>query len=115
VGKLSLPNGQYIDQAERWSKELTRMRSRGAGDIENAMRGIEREYGVEYTTIWSLRYRKDRIKKIGVGFYERLRAAYALECDRQLRKLRQEIAITHPDHVAEAQALVDQESHKNKG
>lgn len=96
----------YVDQAATWSKDLTRMRSRGAGDIENAMRGIEREYGVDYSTLWSLRYRRDRIKRIGVEFYMRLQAAYQAECQRQMRKLQHEITITPADHVATAQALV---------
>ena len=48
----------YIDNAEQWSKDLTRMKARGAGDTENAMRQIEREYGIDYGTLWKLRYRR---------------------------------------------------------
>lgn len=93
--KKALPIMQaYVEQAAAWSKDLTRMRSRGAGDIENAMRSLEREYGVDYSTLWSLRYRRDRIKRIGVDFYMRLQAAYRSECERQMRKLRDEIRIT---------------------
>ena len=95
MGKKPLPVSQtYVDQAAIWSKDLTRMRSRGAGDIENAMRELERTYGVEYSTLWSLRYRRDRIKRIGVDFYLKLQAAYQAECQRQLRKLQHEITIT---------------------
>lgn len=102
----------YIEQAADWSKELTRMRARGPGDTENAMRAIEREYGVDYWTLWRLRYRRGSIKDIGVSIYMRLREAYQAECDRQLRKLHHEIEITEriagadADSVRAAKALV---------
>lgn len=94
----------YIERAANWSKDLARMRARGPGDLENAMRGIERDYGIDYWTQWTLRYRPSRIKDIGVGIYNRLHAAYLAECERQARKLRHEAEITKaiagPDHAA---------------
>jgi hypothetical protein len=81
----------YLDQAANWSKDLTRMKSRGPGDTENAMRQIEREYGIEYGFLWSLRYRRDRLRIISVSVYETIRAAYRAECERQKRKLENEI------------------------
>lgn len=102
----------YLDQAERWSKDLTRMRARGPGDIENAMRSIEREYGVDYWTMWRLRYRKSALRDIGVSAYMRLKAAYQAECERQMRKMKHEIEVTEqitgPDSAAvrAAKALV---------
>lgn len=70
------------------------MKARGPGDTENAMRQIEREYGVEYSFIWSLRYRRDRLKRISKSVFERIEAAYRAECERQMRKLQHEIVIT---------------------
>lgn len=105
----------YIDNAEQWSKDLTRMKVRGAGDTENAMRQIEREYGIDYGTLWKLRYRRSSIRDIGVSVYMRLQAAYQAECQRQLQKLKNEITITEeiagPDcnHVRAAKALVGEE------
>lgn len=102
----------YLDNAERWSRDLTRMRARGPGDVDNAMRSIEREYGVDYWTLWRLRYRRGALKDIGVSIYMRLQAAYHAECQRQMRKLRHEIEITeaitgpHDTVVDEAKALV---------
>lgn len=102
----------YLDNAERWSKDLTRMRSRGPGDVDNAMRSIERDYGVDYWTLWRLRYRKSALKDIGVTIYMRLQAAYQAECEKQLRKLKHEIQITEAiagpdcDSVHAAKALV---------
>ncbi len=104
----------YVEQAAGWSKDLTRIRARGPGDIENAMRAIERDYGIDYWTLWRLRYRKDQIRDIGVSIYMRLRAAYQAECERQLRKMRHEIeatkAIAGPTaaSVVAAEALVDE-------
>src|SRR3954467_10949914 len=91
---LQVSDAVYIDNAQRWSKDLTRMKARGPGDTENAMRSIEREYGVDYWVVWRLRYRLHEIKDIGVTVYMKLAHAYQTECERQARKLRQEIAIT---------------------
>lgn len=84
----------YVEQAVRWSKELTRLRSRQAGDTENAMRSVARDTGVDYWMLWQLRYRSKRLKDIGIGIYTRLHAAYVAECERQEAKLRHEREIT---------------------
>lgn len=91
-GQMS--DAAYLDQAAIWSKDLTRMRARGPGDMENAMRSLERDYGVDYWFIWQLRYKRDRLKFLSVSVYERLKAAYQAECERQMRKLENEITIT---------------------
>ena len=70
------------------------MKSRGPGDIENAMRMIEREYGIDYGFLWSLRYRRERLRIISISVYEGIRAAYRAECERQMRKLGNEIKRT---------------------
>jgi hypothetical protein len=103
----------FIDQAAGWSKDLTRLRARGPGDIENAMRAIERDYGIDYWTLWRLRYRKNQIRDIGVSIYMRLQAAYQAECERQMRKMRHELEITKATRpaapaVAAVQAVVDE-------
>ena len=92
--KNQMSDGAYLDEAAEWSKSLTRMRARGPGDTENAMRSIEREYGVDYWLLWRLRYRRSVLKDIGISNYMRLKAAYQAECERQLRKLQNEIART---------------------
>jgi hypothetical protein len=96
MGKKGLPmsDAAYLDQAATWSKDLTRMKARGPGDTENAMRLIEREYGIEYGFLWSLRYRRDRLKIISISVYESIRAAYRAECERQMRKLENDIKRT---------------------
>lgn len=99
-----MPQAAYLNEAAEWSRSLTRMRARGPGDTENAMRSIEREYGVDYWLQWRLRYRLASIKDIGVTAYMALKTAYAAECERQRRKLENEIARTEevvgPDHSA---------------
>jgi hypothetical protein len=107
-----MSDAAYLDQAAMWSKDLTRMKARGPGDTENAMRQIEREYGIEYGFLWSLRYRRDRLKIISLSVYEGIRAAYRAECERQMRKLENDIKRTEeiagPDSnsVRAAKALV---------
>lgn len=112
--ECKMSNVAYLDEATKWSKDLTSMRSRG-GDVESAMRSIERDYGVDYWTLWTLRYRRSKIRDIGVGAYMALKAAYRVECERQLRKLKNEISatekITGPDSnaVRAAKALVGED------
>lgn len=102
----------FVQEAALWSRELTRMRVRGPGDAENALRGIEQEYGINYWTLWQLRYRLSAVKKISAGTYALIKAAYDAERGRQFTKLKRDIerteAIAGPDHhlVAAARALV---------
>jgi hypothetical protein len=109
---LPLSDAAYIDAAQKWSKDLTRMKSRGPGDTENAMRQIEREYGIDYGFLWSLRYRRDRLRTISISVYESIATAYRSECERQMRKLKNEIikaeqiAGSDSNSVRAAKALV---------
>lgn len=102
----------FVQEAAHWSRELTRMRARGPGDADNALRGIEQEYGINYWTLWQLRYRLAAVKKISAGAYALIRAAYDAERQRQFAKLKREIEITEAvagsdcDSVRAARALV---------
>lgn len=97
VGKISFPNGQtkmsdvaLINEAATISNKLTRMRVSGPGEVERAMRELESEYGIEYGFMWSLRYRRDRLKFISGSIVARIKAAYAAECAKQMRNLAHE-------------------------
>jgi len=109
-----MSDAAYLDQAAMWSKDLTRMKARGPGDTENAMRSVAREYSIDYGFLWSLRYRRERLRIISVSVYEAIRAAYRAESERQMRKLENEIArteeITGPDNraVRAAKTLVSE-------
>ena len=111
----------YVEQAAEWSRKLTQMRARGPGDTDNAMRSIERDYGIAHSILWSLRYRPDRYRSIGAEIFARLRAAYAAECERQVRRLAHEAEITKAiagadnSAVVAAEALVGQVSGAVKG
>lgn len=93
----------FVQQAAEWSRELTRMKARGPGDSENALRGIEQEYGINYWTLWQLRYRLSAVKKISAGAYASIKEAYETERQRQFAKLKHELAITEavtgPDNI----------------
>ena len=104
--KKAMSDTAYLDQAAHWSKDLTRMKSRGPGDIENAMRQIEREYGIEYGFLWSLRYRRGQLRIISVSVYEAIRAAYRAEISKQMRKLEHEIAKTEEIAGADNRVVV---------
>jgi hypothetical protein len=120
IGK-QMTASEYVERAAWISRELTRFRARGPGDIENAMRGIERDYGVDYWFLWRLRYRLSAIRDIGASVYARLVAAYRNECERQHAKLVHEIAITRelvgPDHetVVAAAAVVGEVEDEETG
>lgn len=117
--KSSLTGGQmpaeYVARAAEWSRELTRFRSRCPGDTDNAMRAVERDYGIDYWTIWRLRYRRQQIRSICASVYARIASAYDCECDRQRAKLSQQIETAAQtlgaDHpvVAQAQTVVGAE------
>ena len=117
---LPMSDAAYLDQAAMWSKDLTRMKARGPGDTENAMRQIERQYGVDYGFLWSLRYRRERLRTISISVYESIRAAYRAECAAQMRKLENDIAkteaITGANNrvVREAKALVSKSDRANR-
>lgn len=106
-----MSDAAYIADAAVISRKLTLMKARGPGDTENAMRQIEREYGIDYGFLWSLRYRLDRLKFISHSVYLRIQAAYLAECQRQQRKLRHEIEVNNAvgageDAVASAEAFL---------
>ena len=109
MGKYPLPAAQtmtdaaYIDRAAEWADWLTRTESRGPGDRENAWGRLERRYGIPPRAFWSLRYR--RPKTLIVSIYFRLQAAYQAECQRQMRKLQHELAITKATAGADSAAV----------
>jgi hypothetical protein len=108
-----MSDAAYLDQADIWSRELTRMKSRGPGDTDNAMRFIALEYGIDYGHLWNLRYRRRTLKTISVSVYEGIKAAYRAECEKQMRKLGNDItkteSTTGPDNavVHAAKAFLD--------
>jgi hypothetical protein len=104
----------FVEDAALWSRELTRMRARGPGDADNALRSIERDYGINYWTLWQLRYRLASVKKISAGAYTLIKAAYDNERQRQFNKLKRDIERTEEiagpdcDVVRAAKTLVDE-------
>jgi hypothetical protein len=101
----------HVEEASGIAKWLTRREAAGPGDMENAWRRLETRYGLPWRMFWSLRYRPP--SSIDSVLFERLRAAYQAEIDRQMNKLRNEILITEkiagPDSavVRAAKALVE--------
>lgn len=100
MGKMALRQGSdktmsstaVVDQAASWAKRLTQSEARGPGDLENAWHRLEARYGIPWRAFWSLRYRKPN--EIAASIYLSLCAAYEAECQKQVRKLTHEIAIT---------------------
>jgi hypothetical protein len=66
---------------------------------------VSREYNIDYGFLWSLRYRRDRLRIISVSVYETIRAAYRAECERQLRKLENELKRTEEIAGANSNAV----------
>ena len=81
-----------VEEAAAWAKRMTQLELRGHGDMDNAWHRLEARYGIPWRYFWSLRFR--RPKGLTVEWYYRLRAAYEAECERQMRKLKNEAAIT---------------------
>lgn len=99
-------------QAKSLTSELLRWESRGPGDTDNAMRRLSRRHGIEYGTLWSLRYRAP--KRIWADVANAIAAAYEAERQRQLRKLAHDAELTEAvagpalNSVAKARALLRQ-------
>ncbi|WP_107645295.1 hypothetical protein [Methylobacterium sp. C1] len=79
-----MATAEVVQSKERLS-DLLRWESRGPGDLDNAMRRLSRRHGVEYGTLWSLRYRAP--KRIWADVYTAIANAYAAEIERQRGKL----------------------------
>lgn len=114
-----MSDAAYIADAAELSRKLTRMKATGPGDTENAMRRIEREYGIDYGFLWSLRYRVDRLKFISHSIYISIQNAYRMECERQMRKLEHDLKKTKAagasnDLVASAEAFVRENATEEK-
>jgi hypothetical protein len=92
-----------VKQAQDWANELIRAEARGACDFGDAMRRVARKIGVSYSTLRGLRYRPP--KDVGVSLYLTLQAAYRAECERQAKKIENEIAIAAAK-MGSASALV---------
>ena len=90
--RQEMPDAALVENCADWARRLTQTEARGPGDIENAWHRLETRYGVPWRTFWALRYRKP--KAVTAALYARLLAAYEHECERQTRKLRNEIEIT---------------------
>lgn len=100
-----------VAAASEMASRLVQKESRGPGDLDNAMRRIEARYGVPYSVLWSLRYRKP--KDILLGVFTKLRCAYWSECERQAAILEHELTLIEaeqndvdPALVSEIEALV---------
>ncbi|MGU3661084.1 hypothetical protein [Methylobacterium fujisawaense] len=74
-----------VVQSKARLSDLLRWESRGPGDLDNAMRRLSRRHGVEYGTLWSLRYRTP--KRIWADVHTAIADAYAKEIERQRGKL----------------------------
>lgn len=105
---------EYVDRAERLTRAMVERETRGSGDTEAAMRRIEMKYGVSYSDLWALRYRKP--KRIWADVLERIRAAYEAQRQEQMRRLQHDIEITKAISGADcaavraAEALVDKDT-----
>lgn len=81
-----------VEQASTMSKAIVNREVRGPGDLDNAMRRCETKYGIPYSTLWALRYRKP--KDILTGVFLRLNEAYEAQRREQMRRLEHEKSIT---------------------
>jgi hypothetical protein len=87
-----MSSAALVSDARSWANNLILREARGPGDTENAMRRLAARYGLDFGALWSLRYRPP--KRIFADVYFSLKAAYEAECERQLRLLEHELAIT---------------------
>ncbi len=81
-----------VDHACELSRGLVQAEARGPGDVEGAMRRIDARWGIPYSALLALRYR--RPKRVEHSLYERLKAAHRAICEAQMRKFQHELERT---------------------
>lgn len=80
-----------VEEAGGYVRRMVEREGRGWGDQSEAQNRIEQRYGIPY---WTLeRLRTGRAKTVEAGLFARIRGAYLDLCERQVAKLRHEIAI----------------------
>lgn len=89
--ELAVSATNFVEEASTKASWLVRREVRGPGDLLPAMTRIESRYGIPYSVLWALRYRKPR--DLLVSTYARIIAAYDAECERQRRLLEHEQSI----------------------
>lgn len=123
---MAYPNNGHLKpmstvEATDYVRKMIHRKSSQPGDAERVMQQIETDYGIGFWTLDHLR--KGRAKSVEIGLFQRIRAAYLDVCERQVKKLLQEIAIEKAvqddddlaDIEAQAEALVSRlQSFKRK-
>lgn len=117
---LEIEQMSAVDTAADYVERLVG-REAGGGDIDDAMRRIEAKIGVNYWTLWALRYR--RPKTIAADLFSQIRGAYLALCEREVAKLTHELAVEKAkgaaddleDLVSEAEGLVAKLKAARKG
>lgn len=99
------------DLAIDYARRLINEEARGPGDIEDAMRRLETKTGLGYWTLWGLWNRRRKV--VDRDLFNRVRGAYLAVCEKQLARLRHDLAIEQvrcadddfKDLVVEAEVL----------
>ena len=106
-GRL-MHSAAYVETARGWARTLEdREAYRSGSDLDRAREAVARKTDVPKGTLLSLR--KNRLKAIGVHWYERLRHGVIRELEAELRHLEHELAIlrqTGVDPRSDATAAV---------
>jgi hypothetical protein len=89
-----MSNAAFVDESAEKVRWLVQRETRCPGDTRNAMERLARRHGIDFGTLWSLRYR--RPKDLFVSIYFAIHAAYEAEVERQQQALERERAATHP-------------------
>lgn len=77
--------------ASGYVRRMVASETRGWGDQDNALARLEAKYGLPFWTLQNLR--TGRAKTVEAGLFARIRGAYLDLCERQVEKLKHEIAI----------------------
>lgn len=71
--------------------KMVHSEARCAGDTEGALRRLEARYGIPYWTMVHLK--RHAAKTVAADMFQRIRSAYLDICERQVRRMSEEIAI----------------------
>ena len=78
-------------EAQGYVKRMLEIEGSTWGNLSQALKMIERHYGIPYWTLNNLR--TGRAKTVEAGLFQRLRGAYFHHCERQIARLQYELEI----------------------
>ena len=91
AGEAKMSSDVVVSNARNWADTIVMREYQGPGQMERAMERASQKTGIDYSILWSLRYRPP--KDVWASVYLKLKCAYEDEVARQTRLYEHERAV----------------------